>query len=367
MNNRRMFLMILLLLTSSVSIGCNAVAASTVKSSVVITSPPSNSQFHEGEQVMVQSTSNDLAGVAQVELLVDGVVVRTDLSPQSQVNFTVVQPWTATVGLHTLMVRAINTANGTSEPAAVSVLVLSNLAAQTPTPTATPTASARACLNSAFVSDVTVPDGTALAPGQTFNKIWRVRNTGTCTWDANDQFVFLTGEAMTPSTVLAVPVTSPGSTVDLLVTMVSPQSPGTHTSQWRLKNRTNGYFGATYNVTLSVLSPTPISCTFTPSIDSFTASATTIAPGQSTTLSWGLVRNAQIAEIDNGIGGVATPGSMVVNPTTTTTYTLTGTCGSKVTQAQVTINVVGATATPVPPTPTATHTPAATPTPTATP
>jgi hypothetical protein len=32
---------------------------------------------------------------------------------------------------------------------------------------------------SAFVTDVTVPDNTAYLPGASFNKTWRLRNTGT--------------------------------------------------------------------------------------------------------------------------------------------------------------------------------------------
>ena len=47
-----------------------------------------------------------------------------------------------------------------------------------------PTASlGDACNNSSFVSDVTIPDGTVLPAGQNFDKVWAVKNTGTCTWD----------------------------------------------------------------------------------------------------------------------------------------------------------------------------------------
>ena len=39
------------------------------------------------------------------------------------------------------------------------------------------------CKNSAFVADVTIPDGTVLKPGEKFTKIWSVQNTGICAWD----------------------------------------------------------------------------------------------------------------------------------------------------------------------------------------
>jgi hypothetical protein len=107
-------------------------------------------------------------------------------------------------------------------------------------------------------------------------------------------------------------------------------------------------FGTTLTVAVNVVAanPTPSACPFTPIIrGALAASATTIKPGESVTLSWGFVEGAQTAEIDNDIGGVSTPGSTTVNPTSTTTYTLTGRCNDKVATSSVTINVASATAT----------------------
>jgi hypothetical protein len=65
-------------------------------------------------------------------------------------------------------------------------------------------------------------------------------------------------------------------------------------------------------------------------------------------LNWGPVTNADQAQIDQGIGGVTTPGSTIVAPDQTTTYTLQAFCGGNVAIAQVTIFVVVATPTPTP-------------------
>ncbi len=71
----------------------------------------------------------------------------------------------------------------------------------------------------------------------------------------------------------------------------------------------------------------------------FNANPNTLTAGQSSTLSWGLVSNADNAVIDQGIGGVATPGSTTVKPGGTTTYTLTANgCGGTATR-QVTVKV----------------------------
>jgi Ig-like domain-containing protein/Big-like domain-containing protein len=366
-DKRVLVLAALLSISSLVVTACNVVSASVAKPAIVISSPASNSQFHEGEQVAVQSTSNDPAGIERVDLIVDGNVVRTDQSPTPQVSFTVIQTWRATVGPHTIIVRATNAANGVSDPAAVSVLVLASSATATPSTASSATPVARPCLNSTFVTDVTVPDGTALAAGQTFNKIWRVRNSGTCAWSTSDELVFVVGEPMTAGTVVALPATAPGATADLLVPMAAPGALGVHSGTWRTRSASGAFFGTSLSATINVVTAnaTPVSCPFTPIIHGFSASPTTITPGQSTSLNWGFVEGAQFAEIDNGIGGIATPGSTTVSPGSTTTYTLTAVCGGRSSTAQVTINVVSATAVPsaTPTAPSATATATRTPTP----
>ncbi len=82
-------------------------------------------------------------------------------------------------------------------------------------------------------------------------------------------------------------------------------------------------------------------------VNSFGASPPSIAPGESSTLSWS-VTGATTASIDQGIGNVALVGSRMVMPAVTTVYTLTAfnTAGLSVTAtAQV---IVGGGTTPAP-------------------
>jgi hypothetical protein len=95
-------------------------------------------------------------------------------------------------------------------------------------------------------------------------------------------------------------------------------------------------------------------CSGTPQLNGFTASPSSIAPGQGSTLSWGPVNNAdyvQLSSQTNGGSGVPAPGSMVVYPNQTTTYYLTAWCQGNSAQAQVTITVNNAPP-PTPPPPT---------------
>jgi len=73
-------------------------------------------------------------------------------------------------------------------------------------------------------------------------------------------------------------------------------------------------------------------------VTSFDADPLTIAPGESSTLSW-TVQGATRVEIDPGIGSVALSGSRVVSPTATTVYTLVATNAAGKT-ASVTVHVV---------------------------
>ncbi|MBI3913197.1 MAG: hypothetical protein HY327_03205 [Chloroflexi bacterium] len=357
MNKSMRFLSILLIAFGLGMTACTVTPAainssgSEMKTAVVITSPAA--PFREGDDITVQSVSSDPAGIVRVELLVDGNIVRTDSLPTPQVPLTIIQTWKATVGTHVITIRGTNTRGAINDLATVSLTIASRT-----NPTATATRAPVGCVNnSAFVADVTVPDGSVIAPGQTFNKIWRVRNTGTCTWGPGDELVFIGGELMTSVNTLATPATAPGATADLLVAMTAPTAPGNYLGNWRMKSKAGTFFGTPVKVLINVPGQAVPNCPFTPLIESFTVSPSTIKPGESATLSWGFVKGAEIAEIDNDIGGVATPGSVTVSPSTTTTYTITGTCGSKVNKAQVTLNVVAPSPPPPPPSPTVTNTP----------
>ncbi len=368
--------------------------------SVVITGVGAT-QFYVGQELTIQSTLTDPAGISRVDLLVDGSVVSSGRPSTPITNFATVQTWKATVGSHTLVVRSVNTANQSSDSAPVTVTVVP-LPGATPLATRPPAASSAGsrppvangpCMDNAeLVTDVAIAGGTALNPGQAFNKDWRVRNTGTCTWDTTYLLSFVGGEAMSPWTAFLVPNTPPGETVDLAIPLTAPTARGSHSGQWQLQNQNGTPFGPLLRLLIQVTgtgptltpvpgatltpapgaaetsAPSPSGCSGTPVISSFEVSPSTINAGESATLSWGLVSNADSVEIDQGIGGVVTPGDISVSPSSTTTYTLTAFCGSTTATSQVTLTVnTGATATPTatlttgPSGPTATRTRTSTP------
>jgi hypothetical protein len=102
------------------------------------------------------------------------------------------------------------------------------------------------CVNdSAFVLDVSVPDGTHIAPGASFTKTWRLRNSGTCTWDASYRFDFISGEQMNgPQSMALGETVLPGEEVDISIDLIAPQADGTYRGQWQLVASDGTPFGA---------------------------------------------------------------------------------------------------------------------------
>ncbi len=126
-------------------------------------------------------------------------------------------------------------------------------------------------------------------------------------------------------------------------------SPGSGTATLAISSTVSAVSG-TYSATVtasggSLTATAPLSVSIVasslPAIASFTASPATIAPGQSSTLTWAST-GATSATIDNGVGPVPTSGSVAVSPTQGTRYTLTAFGPGGTTSASTVVNVSGA-------------------------
>jgi hypothetical protein len=132
-------------------------------------------------------------------------------------------------------------------------------------PTAAPSPTSSVCSDiAALVADVTVPDNTQFAPNTGFNKIWRLKNTGTCTWNNSYQIVHAGGHLLGAiSSVFPLNQTiAPGQTADITISMVSPGTPNSYQSDWKLQNPQGKVFGLGANanpffVKIIVTAPAP--------------------------------------------------------------------------------------------------------------
>lgn len=132
-------------------------------------------------------------------------------------------------------------------------------------PTATPNAVntiAAAVNNSGFIADVTIPDGTTVAPGQTFVKTWEVINTGTTTWDNRYSWHFEAGAPLGVVHQVTSPLVHPGATVQFYVRMRAPTKPGLYRGWWQMTDPSGNVFGTQAWVSIRV--PGPATATPTP-------------------------------------------------------------------------------------------------------
>ena len=133
-------------------------------------------------------------------------------------------------------------ANGVS--VVFTLPMIDSTASPEPAGITAPTSSA--CVDSAaFVSDVTIPDNTIFIPNTPFTKTWRLKNTGTCTWDDNYLVAYISGSTMSQQPgYWIVPQgqsVSPGQTLDVSVGMTSPVENGNYASYWGLKKSDGEY------------------------------------------------------------------------------------------------------------------------------
>jgi hypothetical protein len=130
------------------------------------------------------------------------------------------------------------------------------LAGFTPIAPAATTSLGDACNNSVYIADVTYPDNTEIKPGTDFKKIWRVQNTGTCTWDEGYKLVFIGGDkALDPVSFefkRSSDFVAGGATADLGVNLTAPLKEGTYTATWQMQSDSGVYFGTPLTVVIVV-------------------------------------------------------------------------------------------------------------------
>ena len=143
-------------------------------------------------------------------------------------------------------------------------------AAPTPVPVmpiVVPTNTPATCVNSmTFAADVTITDGHQVYPGEHFRKIWRVINNGTCTWNYDYSFVYVSGDQMSGSNISVPGVVGPGQSIDLAVDLIAPMYPGTYKGYWQMRSPQGINFGETIwtKVRVPGSEPQPVYPTPTP-------------------------------------------------------------------------------------------------------
>jgi Ig-like domain from next to BRCA1 gene len=143
--------------------------------------------------------------------------------------------------------------------------------------TTAPVATA-SCYGLAFVSDVSIPDNTPVTAGQSFTKTWKVKNSGSCAWDAGFKFAFTGGDAMGGTTYTVPSSVAAGAVTDISVPMVAPNKTGTIRGNWRMSTASGQFFGDEVYVQVVIGGGAAATNTSGPA----TSSTSTTAPSTST-------------------------------------------------------------------------------------
>jgi Ig-like domain-containing protein len=168
-------------------------------------------------------------------------------SPTAQASFTPL-PTFAVVSTGSIPFGTASVFGTPGTPGA-GVTLLPTLTGGTPG-----SSTASGCDNSAFISDVTVPDGTVMKPGKDFVKTWAIENTGTCTWDDGYALIYQGGtldgyDVKIKNTDQFV---VPGKTTYFSVNLTASLTPNTYTDCWKMRNDRGAYFGTFICVSIKV-------------------------------------------------------------------------------------------------------------------
>jgi len=110
------------------------------------------------------------------------------------------------------------------------------------------------CRNDAeLVVDGAGPAQLQVAPDTVLLTNWRIRNTGTCTWDPSYRLAFLGGERLSgPRALFLRETVAPGGEVELLVKVIAPAAAGDYQGKWRMFGPDGVPFGAEATIDIVV-------------------------------------------------------------------------------------------------------------------
>lgn len=118
----------------------------------------------------------------------------------------------------------------------------------TPAPTAVPDCTSVL----AFKEDLTIPDGTVVAPGAILDKRWRVQNTGTCNWDERYRLKEIAGTAMGAATEQRLVPARSGSEAIIRIQFTAPAEAGAYRSAWQAYDPEDRPFGDAFFIQVQV-------------------------------------------------------------------------------------------------------------------
>lgn len=118
-------------------------------------------------------------------------------------------------------------------------------------------------LDSCFILDVNILDGTIMTPLSNFKKIWRMRNNGAVAWPCGTSLLWIGGDKLSKTLSCDLKIPAEGCPVDkeidIAVDFTSPENPGRYISYWRMASPSGRQFGQRVWVLIQVDSALKVS------------------------------------------------------------------------------------------------------------
>lgn len=118
------------------------------------------------------------------------------------------------------------------------------------------TSSDRSCKDSlTFTKDLTIPDGTLIAPESTLDKRWQVENSGDCNWGPAYRVRLIAGPELGAQKEQALYPARGGTQAVIRILFKAPTEAGTYRSAWQAINAQGEPFGDPFFIDIKVEAP----------------------------------------------------------------------------------------------------------------
>jgi hypothetical protein len=104
-----------------------------------------------------------------------------------------------------------------------------------------------------YIQDLSIPDGSTMAPGELIDKRWQVSNSGTCNWDERYRLTLVSGDSMGADASLPLYPARAGTEATLRILFTAPQAAGTYECQWQALNPDGVPFGDSFYMQIVVV------------------------------------------------------------------------------------------------------------------
>jgi hypothetical protein len=112
------------------------------------------------------------------------------------------------------------------------------------------------CVNSLrYIEDINFPDGTVVRAGEKIEKLWKVENNGTCSWDSRYRMRLVEGDQLGAPVELALFPARPGTQAELRVIFIAPRESRYYRSTWQAHGPDGLAFGDPFYIDIFVQSP----------------------------------------------------------------------------------------------------------------